>query len=315
MQSRKILVADDQSEFRRFICSVLAPKAGFQIAEASDGLDALQKASALQPDLIVLDISLPILNGLEVSRRVRNLVPSAKILFCSVESDAELVKEALNLGEGYIHKPRLRNDLLPAIEAVFRGEQFVGRDLGLNGRTGAPHRHDVQFYSADSVLLEGFTRFLATALKADNAAIVLATKSHREGLIHRLKGEGFDVDDAMQKGTYVSLDAVDMLSTIMVNAVPDRARFLKGLTGVIASLAKATRKEHLRIAICGECVGLLSALGNTNAAIQLEKVGNDLVKTYNIDIMCAYPLSSFHDAKDVRTFQSICAEHTAVYSQ
>lgn len=307
-------MVDDLSEFRRLICSVLLPRPEFQVAEASDGLEAVKKASVSQPDLIVLDISLPILNGLEVAKRVRNLVPAARILFCSVESDSELVKEALSLGEGYIYKPGLRNDLLPAIEAVLRGEQFVSRNLGLNGRTDA-HRHEVQFYSADSVLLECFTRFLATALKADNAAIVLATKSHREGLIQNLKGEGFDVDDAIQKGTYISLDAADMLSTIMVNGVPDLPRFLDGLTGVIASVAKAAKKEHLRIAICGECVGLLCALGNTKAAIQLERVGNDLVKTHNVDIMCAYPLSSFHDAKDVQAFQSICAEHTAVYSQ
>ena len=314
MQSLKILVVDDLPEFRRLICLVLSSKTEFQVTEASDGLESVQKASALQPDLIVLDISLPMLNGLEVARRVRKLVPAATILFCSVESDTELVKEALSLGEGYIHKPRLRNDLMPAIEAVFRGEQFVSY-LGLNGRTDAPRRHEVQFYSADLVLLESFTRFLAAALKDNNAVVVLATKSHRESLVQRLKAEGFNVDNAIQQGTYISLDAADMLSTIMVNGVPDRARFLEGLTGVIASVAKVAKKEHLRIAICGECVGLLCALGNPNAAIQLEKVGNDLVKTHNVDIMCAYPLSSFHDAKDVRAFQSICAEHTAVYSQ
>ncbi len=203
---------------------------------------------------------------------------------------------------------------MPAIEAVFRGEQFVS-DLGLNGRTDAPRRHEVQFYSADLVLLESFTRFLAAALKANKAVVVLATKLHREGLAQRLQAEGFDVDDAIQQGTYIPLDAADMLSTIMENGGPDCARFLKGLTGVIESAAKAAKKEHLRIAICGECVGLLCALGNANAAVQLERVGNDLVETHNIDIMCAYPLSSFHDAKGVRAFQSICAEHTAVYSQ
>ena len=117
----------------------------------------------------------------------------------------------------------------------------------------------------------------------------------------------------MRQGTYIALDAADTLSTVMVNGVPDRARFLEGLNGVIASAAKAAKKEHPRIALCGECVGLLCALGNANAAIQLEKVGNDLVQTHNVDILCAYPLSSFHGAKDVQVFQSICQEHTAVY--
>lgn len=140
MQSLKILVVDDLAEFRRFIFSQLLPYTAFQVGEASDGLEAVQKASALQPDLIVLDISLPMLNGFEVARRVRKLVPATKILFCSVESDTELVREARTLGAGYIHKPRLQKDLLPAVEAVFRGEQFVSRDLGLNGRANAPRR-------------------------------------------------------------------------------------------------------------------------------------------------------------------------------
>lgn len=129
MESLRILLVEDFGEFRRFICSLLEPRAECQVKQASDGLEAVQKAEELQPDLIFLDISLPRLNGMEVARRVRNLVPAAKILFLSVESDADLVIEALSLGAGYIHKPQASRDLLPAIDAVLRGEQFVSRGL------------------------------------------------------------------------------------------------------------------------------------------------------------------------------------------
>jgi|SRR5215472_2993487 len=117
------------------------------------------------------------------------------------------------------------------------------------------------------------------------------------------------------KGPNVSLDAADTLSTVLVNGVPDSARFLEGLDGFIASAAKAAKKEHPRIAVCGECTGLLCALGNAHAAIRLEKAGNDLVKTHHVDILCAYPLRGFYGGKDVQVFQSICREHTAVYSR
>ena len=314
MQSLKILVVEDFEEFRRLVCLLLQPIAEFQVELASDGLKAVQKAEELQPDLILLDIGLPDLNGIEVARRVRKLAPAARILFFSVESDPDLVREALAFGTGYIYKPRVQSDLLPAIEAARRGERFVSPDLGLNGRTDAPHRHEVQFYSADSVLLENFSRFMAPALAAGDAAIVLATKSHRENLVQRLKAEGFDVDSAMQQGTYISLDAAEMLLTIMTTGMPDVVRFFDGLCGLIESAAKATKKEHPRIAICGECVGLLGALRNMKAAIQLEKAGNDLVQKHNVDILCAYPLSSFQAREDFPAFQNICAEHTAVYS-
>lgn len=159
-----------------------------------------------------------------------------------------MVREALSLGAlGYVDKTHTSTDLLPAIEAVLRAEQFVSESLESSGRTDAPRRHEVQFYSCDSGLLESFARVLATALESGGAAIVLATKSHREGLVQRLQAEGFAVDVAMRQGTYISRDAADTLSTMMVNGVPDGARFLEGLTGVIASAAKA------------KCVGLLRA--------------------------------------------------------
>ena len=315
MQSFKVLVVDDFARFRESVCSILHGT-HFQVAgQAADGLEAVRKARSCRPDLILLDIGLPNLNGMEVATRVRTVAPAAKILFLSVDSDTDLIREALSLGAGYIHKLRILGGLLPAMEAVLRGEQFVRKNLEFKGSREFPRRHDVQFYSSDAVLLERFSRLLATTLEYGDAAIVLATKAHREGLVERLKADGFDLDFAIRQGTYISLDAADTLSAVMLNGVPDRAGFLEGLTGLIASAAKAAKKEHPRVAICGECVGLLCALGNRNAAIRLEQVGNDLLKTHNVDIMCAYPLSSFHNGKDAHALQCICAEHTAVYSQ
>ena len=315
MQSSTVLVVDDFASLRECVCSILQGTQFRAVGQAADGWEAVQKARSCQPDLILLDIGLPNISGLEVARRIRTIAPAAKILFVSVDSDSDLVREALSLGAGYIHKARIQSDLLPAMEAVLRGEQFVRTLREFKNKNGhALRRHEVQFYSSDSVLLETFGRHLATALESGDAAIVLATKAHREGLVERLQAEGFDLDVAIRQGTYISLDAAETLSTIMLNGVPDRAGFLEGLTGLIASAAKAVKKEHPRIAICGECVGLLCALGNRNAAIRLEKVGNALLKAHDVDIMCAYPLSSFPDGKDAPAFQSICAEHTAVHS-
>ena len=99
MQSFKILVVDDFEDFRRFVCSVLEKRAEFEVGEAADGLEAVQKAKELEPDLILLDLALPVLNGMEVARRVRNLAPAARILFLSLESSPETVREALSLGQ------------------------------------------------------------------------------------------------------------------------------------------------------------------------------------------------------------------------
>ena len=130
----KILVAEDFEPFRRLVVSALERRAEFRITEAFDGLEAVQKAEEQQPDLILLDIGLPILNGMMVARRVRKLAPAARILFLTQECSPDVVREALDLGAlGYVHKPRAHRDLLPAIEAVLGGIQFVS--TGVNEET------------------------------------------------------------------------------------------------------------------------------------------------------------------------------------
>jgi len=290
------------------------------ICEASDGPEAVLKAEELKPDLIVLDIGLPKLNGIEAARRIRQLSPSSKIVVLSQNNDLDVVRAAFGTGaQGYVYKADVRSDLLPAIEAVLRGKQFVSSSLkgyefiDTSGEK-APHRHEVLFYSNDTILLDRLTRFIATALKAGNAAIVLATKSHRDSLLQRLKAEGVDTDSALQQGTYISLDAADALSTIMVNDMPDPVRFFGGIGGSIEAAANAAKSERPQVVVFGEAVALLQAEGKADAAIRFEQLGNDLGKTHKVDILCAYPLSSFHGGEDKHIFQSICAEHSAVYS-
>jgi len=125
MPTPKILVVEDFERFRRFVVSTLQQRTK-QIAEASDGMEALQEAEEQHPDLVLLDIGLPSLNGIEVARRLRKLAVPPKIVFISQESSPEVVAEALNLGAlGYVHKTRAGSDLLPAIDAVLRGKRFV----------------------------------------------------------------------------------------------------------------------------------------------------------------------------------------------
>jgi len=101
------------------------------VGEASDGLEAVQKAEELQPGLILLDIGMPLLNGIEAAPRILRLVPAAKILFLSPQNDPDIVSKALSNGaEGYVHKQNASTDLLPAIRAVLRGDRFFNTRLG-----------------------------------------------------------------------------------------------------------------------------------------------------------------------------------------
>lgn len=134
--SLQILVVDDFEPFRRFICSTVGKKPDLQvIAEVSDGREAVQKAEELKPDLILLDIGLPTLNGIAAARQIRKVSPESKIIFVSQESSVDVMQEALSFGAlGYVVKTHAASELLAAVEAVRQGIQFVGGGLSGHSR-------------------------------------------------------------------------------------------------------------------------------------------------------------------------------------
>jgi DNA-binding NarL/FixJ family response regulator len=318
MGPARILVVDDYEPFRRLIRTMLDRPSLRIVGEASDGLEAIQKATLLQPDLILLDIGLPKLNGLKAAEQIRQLAPRCEILFLSQESSADVVQRALDLSAlGYLHKTRTA-ELPTAIDSVLAGKRYVStsletREFSKPASTPLSDRHEVEFYSDDQHFLTTVSGFIAAALKAGNPAIVMATKSHREGLIQKLKDDGFDIDRSVRQGTYISLDAAELLSGVMVGDLPDGLRFFEGLSSLIKSASESASTPNPRIAICGECVGLLSAENNVKATIQLERAGNELLKTHNIEILCAYPLSLFQGNDSRSAFASVCKEHSAVH--
>jgi DNA-binding NarL/FixJ family response regulator len=335
MSSLRVLVVDDYKPFRRFIGSTLAKRPELQVVgEASDGLEAVQKAEELQPDLIVLDIGLPTLNGIEAARRIRKLCPECKILFMTQESSADVAQEAFSLGAmGYVVKAHAGSELLTALEEVCQGRLFVSRGVSGHNWTSAadaptPDRllclevlpslvqrkaqmvrsHEVQFYSDDEAFLDGFTRYIDVALLNGNAVIMVATESHQKRLLQRLQDHGVIIADAIKQGRCLPLDVADTLSTFMVNDLPDPMRFFKVVGDLIATAAQATAGEASRVTICGECASILWAEGNADAAIQVEQLCNELTKRYQMDILCGFSLSSFYRDEDKQVFQRICGE-------
>ena len=124
-----ILVAEDHEPFRKLLTSMLQESVDWKvIGEVRDGAEAVQKAEQLQPDLILIDIGLPKLNGIEASRRIRMLVPQSKIIFLTQDPSEDLVQEAFRMGAlGYVIKAHAGSDLLPALEAARQGQRFVSK--------------------------------------------------------------------------------------------------------------------------------------------------------------------------------------------
>jgi DNA-binding NarL/FixJ family response regulator len=337
----RVLVVDDFEPWRSFYCSTLLKESKFEIVgEVSDGLAAVQAAQQLQPDLILLDIGLPSLNGIEAARRIRVVSANSKILFVSENHSADIVNEALSTGAGgYVLKSDAAVALLSAIYAVLEDKPYVSPSVARDRPAGSPDpqtgarvprekatvipihsmgspgQHQVGFYTDDARLLQDLTQFVGMALKAGNAAIVVATEPHRTSLVPRLKADGVDLDAALEQGRYIALDAPEALLEFMVNGMPDQARFLELLDHVIAAATEAAKGRHPCVSVFGECGSLLWHQGNADAAIQLEKFAIHITKVHSVNILCAYSLHSGEEIMNDHLFQQICAEHSAVHSQ
>jgi DNA-binding NarL/FixJ family response regulator len=121
MDSLRVLLVDDFAAWRKYVRSVLQERENFDVVgEAADGEEAIEKATELQPDLILMDFAMPKMNGIEAAKRIRDSAPNSKILFLSVETSDELAEAALAAGgQGYIVKSEVRAKLLPTIDNLF----------------------------------------------------------------------------------------------------------------------------------------------------------------------------------------------------
>jgi len=129
--SVRMLVVDDIERWRLFVRATLGQMPGVMVVgEASDGIEAINKARELEPDFVVLDIGLPNLNGIEVARQIRKVLPESKIVFLTENHCCDLAEEALNAGaNAYVLKSCAAQELMPAVAAVLENQQFLSANL------------------------------------------------------------------------------------------------------------------------------------------------------------------------------------------
>ena len=331
----RVLVAEDYERFRRLLVSILQQMPELQvICEVSDGVEAVRKAEELKPDLVLLDIGLPMLNGIEVSRQIGHLCPGSTILFVSQENSSDIVQGALATGaKGYVSKMDTASELLIAVNAVLRGEQFVSSSLGSRDFSDSKDRHttadreskklaplppgsiairhEVAFYRDNAALVDGFARVAEGALNVGNAVIVIATEPHRSSIFQRLRANAVEVEAALDQGRFIQLDAFETVSAFMLNDYPDAPRCAE-MVGNLVTRASRRVGEHARVAICGECAPTLLSEGKVEAAIRLERLWNEVTRSFNADTLCGYIWSAFLRKETISIFKNICAQHSAV---
>jgi DNA-binding NarL/FixJ family response regulator len=127
VEAVRVLVVDDFRPWIDTVCSMLSMQSNLRvIGQAADGMEAVAKVRDLRPDLIIMDIGLPSLDGIKATIRVLELAPDAKIIFLTQHRDPEIVRAALGTGaQGYVVKSDAMAELLLAVEGVLSGEKFL----------------------------------------------------------------------------------------------------------------------------------------------------------------------------------------------
>lgn len=171
-------------------------------------------------------------------------------------------------------------------------------------------KHEVQFYESEGYLTEVVSRFIREGVAAGEPVIIIAASEHRESLTAALRDDGFDVDSSVRVGKLVFLDARNTLSTFMVGGMPDDESFKKQIGGVIEKAR--VRKPGATVRAFGEMVDLLWRDGNSEAAVRLEELWNQLAATHDFALLCGYTMSNFDGEAHTGKFEYVCGQHTHV---
>jgi CheY-like chemotaxis protein len=311
----RVLVVEDHEPFRRVLCGLLRQHPRLSIVgEAADGLDAIRQAEALRPDLVTLDITLPGMDGLAVASRLREVVPTARLLFITNEPSLVVVEEAVARGaRGYLYKACLSRNLRRVLDTILDGGQFASGALEriAQGRSVPFHRHDVLFGSSDAIIVNGLSRFVDRALREGSAVIALFTESHLESVRGDLRARDVDLDLATRERRFIPLNIDELLATVMVNGRPDPARFQQAAGELVAGVTSRAAREHPRLTACGECAPSLWAQGQLDAAIAVEELwDHEVASDRHVDTLCVYPAAARQE--DLRIVRALCAAHTGV---
>ena len=333
----RVLIIEDSISFQKMIRLVIEQNAEFEIVGlASDGVEGVRKAEELTPDLILLDLGLPKLNGFDVARTILKRAPERKIVMVTQESSTEFVRESLRIGAfGYVRKDRLVSDLLPAAKAVLGGHRFTSdglhlHDLDQQAQPAAavpsgslpPSRavpltscHKLQVHSHESVLIQGVTSFVGSAIADGQPAIVIASQCLREKVLAALRSNGLDIQTAIRQGTLICLNVEEVMSLFMLKGTPDMVRFTEFMGGLIRASSQAGRASGQQVSVFAECTAWIWSTGKTEAALRVERLWNHLASRQNVNILCAYGVTSFHGEEDCEEIRALCEEHSFVSSR
>jgi DNA-binding NarL/FixJ family response regulator len=306
----RVLVADDNASILAKASTRLARD--FEVVAAvSDGRQALYAARRLDPDVAVLDVTMPEIDGFQTARELKQSGSRARIVMMTMHDSDEFVAAAIDSGAlGYVLKTRMHSDLVSAIDHAIAGRLFVPSLTSLRAIAPAPSagRHAMLLGVEPRLFLDEVSRLLASAIRRGDMAAIIGTEASRDGVSERLLAKGCDLAKAIDRGTYVSIDAVEAVAQVMVGGRLDIDR--------VAAFVDDFERSRLAVSasnltVIGEMSSLLCADGHSEAALELERAWDNLTRGLPFLTVCCYSVAAFNQGSP-ELFPTICASHSAV---
>jgi DNA-binding NarL/FixJ family response regulator len=285
MRALRVLIADDHAAVRRGLRSVIESGRQWSVCgEASDGVEAVDLATQLRPDVVLIDLTMPHLNGLEAARRIRGELPDAQVFVLTTHEFDELDEAVRRTGaSGVVVKSEADHSLVAAMESL-RPRRAA---IHLAGSTVNGHRHIAAFFHSAEERYRVLASFIGEGLETGERALHIIDPPDRETHLRQLRERGLDVDGAEGRGQLV--------------LVPWAETYLRG----------GQFDLHAMLELVGELVDTGAAQGYplTRAVAHMEWAApevegvadlveyearlNDLLAVYDDVVICAYDLSKF----------------------
>jgi len=308
----RVLLADDHVPFQESVRRLLA--ASFDVvAVAGDGRQALDLASRLRPDVVVLDITMPDLNGFQTLEQLRRDCPETRIVFLTMHQDDEFVAAAIHGGAyGYVLKSRIYSDLIGAIGHALAGRLFVPSLTSLSPVAGS--RHTVQFHADDSRYLDEVSRMVGATLRSGEPVVIVTSEATRNGVAERLEARQMNLAMLAERGQYIAQDSGRALSQVMNGGRPDRERIAEMIHGLDRLRLYGLHGPRDRLTLFGDMTVALCRKGDFEAALALEQIWDELTRELPFFTVCSYPLDCFEHADARHQLSHVCAHHSAITS-
>ncbi len=282
------------------------------MAVAADGRQALEMAKRLRPDVVVLDVSMPDLDGFQTLEQLRRDGLETRVVFLTMHQDDEFVAAAINAGaHGYVLKSRIHSDLISAIDHALAGRLFVPSLTSLSAVAG--NGHTVQFHANDSHYLDDISQLVAATLRSGEQIAIVTSEANLIGVAQRLQARQMNVAMLQERGQYVATDSAEALSQVMRDGKPDQERLAEIIHG-LDRLRLAAPNGPGRLTIVGDITVSLCRNGDFEAALEIERIWNELTRALPFFTVCSYPIECFEHEEARNQLPNVCAEHSAVTS-